>query len=124
MIPVAAAPDERVELLVFSVAGRTYAADAALVSRIARAGHHSRLSDALGMPEKGDRAVVVLDEAGQELELCIDEVAGIHSIPVADLRRVPAAAGSPRGVLGFWLDGARPVVLLDLTLCLDLPGGE
>ncbi|MGA9526033.1 MAG: chemotaxis protein CheW [Myxococcaceae bacterium] len=124
MIAAVVASESPVELLVFHVAGRTFAADASLVRRIARAGHASRLSDALGMPGKGDRALVVLDESGQELEICIDEVVGIQSVPVAQLRRVPSAAGSPRGVLGFWLDGARPVVLVDLTQCLDLPGGE
>jgi hypothetical protein len=124
MIEAATALDTPVELLVFHVARRTFAADASLVRRVGRAGHASRLSDALGMPERGDRALVFVDEAGQELEICIDEVVGIESVPVANLRRVPAAAGSPRGVLGFWLDGARPVVLVDLTQCLDLPGGE
>ncbi len=124
MMSAAVAPDSPVELLVFHVAGRTFAADATLVLRVVRAGHASRLSDVLGMPTQGDRALVVLDEAGQELEICIDEVVGIQSVPVADLRRIPAAAGSPRGVPGFWLDGARPVVLVDLTQCFDLPGGE
>ena len=64
MMATAIAPDERVELLVFRVAGATYAADASEVVRIARAGAYARLSDALGMPEGGSRALVVLGECG------------------------------------------------------------
>jgi hypothetical protein len=114
-----------VEIVVFRVGDNVFGADASQVIRIARSGARSRLSDTLGMPHEGNRALVFRSpDAKEELEVCIDEVAGIRSIPVPDLRRVPPAAGSPEGVLGFWLDGAKPVVLVELPYCLELPGGQ
>jgi chemotaxis signal transduction protein len=122
---IAAHSDPRVEIVVFRVGDNLYGADASQVIRIARSGARSRLSDALGMPHEGNRALVFRGpDASGELEVCIDEVAGIKAIPVPNLRRVPPAAGSPKGVLGFWLDGPRPVVLVELSHCLELPGGQ
>jgi chemotaxis signal transduction protein len=116
-----------VELLVFRVGEVRYGADASQVTRITRAGHRSRLSDALGMPREGTRALVFAEpgSSGGERELCIDAVDGILTAPVEQLRRLPPAAGRVDAVLGLWLEeGERPLVLVDLLRTLDLPGGS
>ncbi len=121
----ASAPDVRdtVDVIVFRVGERRFAADASQVRRIARAGHFSRLSDRLGMPSEGTRALVFSDET--ESELCIDAVEGVRAAPVRELRRLPLAAGRVDAVLGLWLeDGERPLVLVDLFQTLEPSGGS
>lgn len=118
---------QTVELLVFRVGDARFAADASQVLRVARASHLSRVSDALGMPAEGTRALVIAsgDGEGGEQALCIDSVEGFRSARVDHLRRLPLAAGRVDAVLGLWLEeGERPLVLVDLSRTLDLPGGN
>lgn len=114
--------DGRVDILIFRIGQHRYGADASQVTRIGRAGHDARLSDELGLPEEGGRALVFDTDRG-EAQLCVDQVVGVRSAPVHDLRRLPLAAGPSRNVLGLWLeDGERPIVLLDLSRTVDLSG--
>ena len=63
-------------------------------------------------------------EGEAEGALEVDQVLGVRTVPARDLRRVPAAARVAHHAIGFWLDGDRPVLLIDLprTLARDLPG--
>ncbi|HZA14945.1 MAG TPA: Frizzy aggregation protein FrzB [Myxococcaceae bacterium] len=113
----------RVDVLFFRIGSARFGADASQVVRIERAGFHAELVDALGMPDEGNRALVFVTPSG-ERQMCVDAVEGIRTVGVDDLRRVPAAAAAPRGVLGLWLEGGQhPVVLIDLPTTVDAPGG-
>ena len=57
-------------------------------------------------------------EGEGEGALEVDLVLGVRAIPARDLRRVPAAARIARHAIGFWLDGDRPVLLIDLPRTL------
>lgn len=114
-----------VDVLVFRIGPAHYGADASQVLRIDRASFQTKLVEALGMPEEGNRALVFHDPKHAEAQICVDAVIGVRTVSVHQLRRVPAAAGQPKGVLGFWLDeGHAPVVLIDLPTSLDAPGGQ
>ncbi|MBX5480403.1 MAG: Frizzy aggregation protein FrzB [Myxococcaceae bacterium] len=114
-----------VDVLFFRIGEARYGADASQVLRIDRAGFQAKWVEALGMPREGGRALVFHDARGEEAQLCVDEVVGVRPVSVHQLRRVPPAAGQPRGVIGFWLDeGQAPVVLIDLPASLDAPKGQ
>ena len=121
-----AATPPHVDVLFFRVGSARFGADASQVVRIERAGFRARLVDALGMPDEGTRALVFRASSPEspEDQVCVDAVEGIRAVALADLRRVPAAAGAAPGVLGLWLEeGQRPVVLLDLPTVVGAPGG-
>ncbi len=118
---------QSVQILVFRVGDVRFGADATQIARISRSGHRSRLSDTLGMPREGARALVFRDGAAEEgeSEVCIDQVDGVLPAPLSQLRRIPPAAGRLNGILGLWLDDEpQPVILVDLPRTLDLPGGS
>jgi chemotaxis signal transduction protein len=117
------AASPQVDVLLFRIGASRFGADASQVIRIDRAGFHARLVDALGMPDEGTRALVFHTSSGEE-QVCVDAVEGVRVVRIADLRRVPPAAGTPPGVLGLWLENGRhPVVLLDLPAVVGVPGG-
>jgi chemotaxis signal transduction protein len=100
-----------VELLVFQLEQERCAADASQVLRIDRPRAPSRPG--------ARRALVFRGPAGQgEGQLEVDLVLGVRHVPVADLRRVPPAARASDFAIGFWLDGERPVLLIDLPRTL------
>lgn len=112
----------QVDILFFRVGQTRYGVDATQVRRIDRARGAASNRHVLGAPKEGTRALVFEGPSG-EASLPIDEVEGVRPVRVADLRRVPAAAGRVRCVVGFWLDEAeRPTVLVDLPQTLDGPG--
>lgn len=113
----------RVDLLVFRIGSSRYAADASQVTRIDRVTHNAHLIDALGMPDLGQRGLCFDTFDGEE-QICVDQVEGVHAVPLTDLRRLPLATGPARGVLGVWLEGGeRPVILLDLPETLAAARG-
>ena len=117
--------ESTVEIVLFRVGDTSYGADASQVVRVARPTERTQTCAGLGPLERGGRALVFRDPEGEEeLELRIDEVKRILPVPVAQLRRVPPATGAPKGVIGFYLEQDRPVVLVDLPQSLDLPGGQ
>jgi chemotaxis signal transduction protein len=107
---------ERVDVLLFRVGKRVYAADATQVLRIDRRGG-AAAREALGPLDRGDRALVVQGPQGEEL-VPVDAVRGIRAAPVSELRRAPAAVAGHPCTIGFWLDGDTPVVLIDLARTL------
>lgn len=118
-----AAQPAEVELLVFELGGERYAADTTQVLRIGRpvAGGPRRAAfSSPGAP----RSVVFQDPAGGEGQLEVDQVLGVRHVPVSNLRRLPRAARASRFTIGVWLDGARPILLIDLPGTLGPPGPE
>lgn len=112
----------QVDILFFLVGQTRYGVDATQVRRIDRARGEISRRHVLGAPNEGNRALVFEGPDG-EASLPIDAVEGVRPVRVSDLRRVPAAAGRIRCVVGFWLDEAdRPTVLIDLPQTLDGPG--
>jgi chemotaxis signal transduction protein len=113
-----------VELLVFELGQERYAADASQVLRIGRPGAGGPRRAPFSSPG-ARRAVVFRDPAadGQaenqgEGQLEVDVVLGVRHVPVSDLRRVPPVARASDFAIGFWLDGARPILLIDLPRTL------
>ncbi|MFZ5468352.1 MAG: Frizzy aggregation protein FrzB [Myxococcota bacterium] len=96
-----------VDLLLFEVGGTVMGADASQVLRI----------DAVAPDKKraaGARALVFQAEDGERF-VAVDEVREVKTVNVTDLRRMPEATGAPPYAIGVWLDGARPVPLVDLV---------
>lgn len=112
-----------VELLIFRVGRETYGADASQVVRIDRPGQAAFSLGELGALEKGGRALVFKTAAG-EGQLRVDEVHGVHPVPVDCLRRIPPAAAPSPCAIGIWLDGERPVLLIDLWETPTLQGRQ
>lgn len=111
-----------VDILFFLIGQTRYGVDATQVRRIDRSRNEGSRRHVLGAPREGTRALV-FDGPDGEASLSIDAVEGVRPVRVSDLRRVPAATGRVRCVVGFWLDEAeRPTVLIDLPQTLDGPG--
>jgi hypothetical protein len=107
------APLEKVDLLVFLIGERRFAADAGQVQRVASLRPDAVELESLGRLTRGARALEVsLD--GADRQVAVDGVIGLRSVPLTQLRRFPVMARAGREVLGVWLDGEAPVVLIDL----------
>jgi hypothetical protein len=106
-----------VDLVLFKIRGVDYAADASQVVRIDRAPRGAAL-------EIDRRALVVRDSDGACYPIQCDAVPGLRTVPVAALRRLPAAIDASEIALGVWLDGDRPVLLVDLVEFLKRHGGQ
>lgn len=106
-----------VELVLFTIGGIDYAADASQVVRIERSQRDAAV-------ESGHRALIVRDSDGACHPLRCDAVHGLRTVPVASLRRLPAAIEVAEIAVGVWLDGERPVLLVDLLEFLKRHGGQ
>src|SRR5699024_709155 len=89
-----------IDVLVFQVGSRRFAADAGQVIRIDRANAVTTTVDALGQLEHGNRALVFHTEEG-ERGVRVDGVHGVRGAPLEALRRLPPAAAAPSYALGF-----------------------
>lgn len=107
---------DSVELVLFEVAGRTFAADASEVVRIGNTDADARPSPLLGTPRNSRRCLVVASSLGLS-SVPIDAVIGMRRTDVDELRRMPAFAQGlvSAALLGFLLDGEQLVLLIDLT---------
>lgn len=112
----ASAESAEVELLLFEVGGQRYGADASQVLRIDRAASNAVTWASLGTPKSGQRALVFrgADAEAQEAQLRVDSVTGVRPVALEALRRLPPAASQDPTLIGVWLDGDTPVLLLDL----------
>lgn len=110
----AAFAEKNVELILFEVGGERFAADATLVVRIDRPEESSVIREELGPLKRGGRALV-FKAAGGEGSLRVDGVQGVRTVDALTLRRLPLAASPPKScAMGVWLDGEKPVLLVDL----------
>ncbi|MBN8467845.1 Frizzy aggregation protein FrzB [Corallococcus exiguus] len=112
-----------VDVLFFQIGDSEYGTDASSVLRIDRALPDDLTVRDLGLPHKGHRALV-FDTPEGEGHLKVDAVNGVRTIPVAGLRRMPAAASAASYAVGVCLDeeAGRPVLLIDLAETLKTQG--
>ncbi|GHG76127.1 hypothetical protein [Comamonas sp. JC664] len=106
--------EEEVDLLFFDIGPTLYGTDASQVLRIDRALPDDLTLQELGLPFKGNRAIV-FDTPEGEAHLKVDAVHGVRSIPVNSLRRMPPTAGAAAYAVGVCLEEARTVLLIDLV---------
>ncbi|MFP2963415.1 Frizzy aggregation protein FrzB [Myxococcus sp. 1LA] len=106
--------EEEVDLLFFDIGATLYGTDASQVLRIDRALPEDLTLPELGLPHKGNRAIV-FDTPEGEAHLKVDAVHGVRSIPVNSLRRMPPTAGAAAYAVGVCLEEARTVLLIDLV---------
>jgi hypothetical protein len=111
------AVEEGVDILMVEVGEEVYGVDASQVLRIDRAEAQAFAHPALGPLHHGRRALVFRTQSG-EAQLKVDAVRGVSTIPLALLRRMPAAATRSSLAIGLSLAGERPVVLIDLPQTL------
>ena len=105
--------DAVADVLLFEIGGQRYGADASQVLRIDRPDGTAISVTALGRVAEVARALVFKTPEG-EGQLKVDRVFGIKQVQVSSLRRLPAAVASEPYAIGVWLDGQRPVLLIDL----------
>jgi chemotaxis signal transduction protein len=110
-----------VELLLFDIGGTLYGVDASQVLRIDRADADAIRLDVLGQLTRGLRALSFQTSEGEK-QLKVDAVHGIRTVELGSLRRLPAAANTLPFAIGVWLDGEKPVLLLDLSENLQAQG--
>ena len=112
-----------VDVLFFQIGDSEYGTDASSVLRIDRALPDDLTVRDLGLPHRGHRALV-FDTPEGEGHLKVDAVNGVRTIPVAGLRRMPAAASAASYAVGICLDeeAGRPVLLIDLAETLKTQG--
>jgi chemotaxis signal transduction protein len=104
-----------VGLLIFAIGEERFGADASQVIRIEPAGAIAIRQSVLGRASKGGQALVFDGGAAcAERSLAIDEVLELRQVPISQLRRKSFVLESADAAVGFWLDGERPVVLVDL----------
>lgn len=106
--------EREVELILFEVGDQVYGADAALVVRIDRPDEEAIARSDLGALKRGNRAIVFAGP-GAKGALRVDAVRGVVTVPVDTLRKLPGAAvGKDSCAVGVWLNGEKPVLLVDL----------
>jgi hypothetical protein len=103
-----------VDLLLFEVAGVRFGADASQVVRIDRPLEERSVGAPLGVPHSGSRALVFQAADGELRRLDIDKVAGVKTVSIESLRRLPPPARVGEVPIGAWLDGEEAVLLVDL----------
>lgn len=113
-----------VEVLFFQVGPDQLGADASQVLRIDRPRLPGLRRSLLGSASPKRSLVFRCDEGGAEGALDVDLVLGVRTVPTRDLRRVPPAARVAPHAIGFWLDGDRPVLLIDLPSTLAPPAND
>ncbi len=110
------AQSDSLELVLFEVDGRTFAADAYEVVRIGSPDPDAKASPLLGTPRESKRTLVVASSLGLS-SIPIDHVLGMRRTTPDELRRMPAFAKglvSP-ALLGFLMEEEQLVLLIDLT---------
>lgn len=122
--------EARVEILLFQVGARVYAAQVDDVRRIGPAGWDPAgavTASALGEPFQASRGIVVACPDG-DWTLVVDQVLGVREVAEADLRPLPPLAALCLGsaaVAGLALVDEAPTPLVDLATLIreELRGG-
>ena len=107
--------EETLSLVVFEVAGARYAADLSQVLRLDFFDESCSVGAPLGPPRSWSKALMI--DAGEDCVWClaIDALHGVRSVPVEELRKLPAVAHGGAISIGAWLDGTEAVLLVDLV---------
>lgn len=108
-----------VELLLFELGGARFGADASQVLRIDRPKAVAG-PDPVGPlgaldPARGPGRSLVFRTPQGFGQLKVDGVQGVRPVAVDTLRRLPAPAATQPYAIGVWLDGDKPVLLIDLV---------
>ena len=106
---------ERINLVIFELGGTRYAADLTQVIRLDFYDPASSVGVPLGPPRSGLKCLMIDAEDGRDWCLAIDTLHGVRSVPVEQLRRLPAIAHGGAISIGAWLDGNEAVLLVDLV---------
>ncbi|HVE87630.1 MAG TPA: Frizzy aggregation protein FrzB [Myxococcales bacterium] len=109
-----------VEVLFFQIDGTRMGADASQVLRIEAPGAPGDVPGAItsSLGSARPRRALVFRAGDGEGTLGVDSVLGVQAVPQRDLRRVPRAARVAAHAIGFFLDGDRPILLIDLPRTL------
>ncbi len=110
-----AAEEECISLVVFELAGVRYAADLAQVIRLDYFEPSCSVGSPLGVPRSGLKCLVIDAQDDRDWCLAIDTLYGVRSVPVDQLRRLPAVAQGGAVSIGAWLDGSEAILLVDLV---------
>lgn len=107
--------EETVNLVIFELAGTRYAADLSQVIRLDFFDPATSVGAPLGPVRGGNKALLI--DARDECVWClaIDTLHGVRSVPVEQLRRLPAIVPAGSFSIGVWLDGNEAVLLVDLV---------
>ena len=103
-----------IDLVVFELGGVRYGADLSQVVRLDFYNSAHSVGAPLGPPRDGGKALVIDAGDGRDWCLAIDTLHGVRSVPVENLRRLPAVARGGSISIGAWLDGDSAVLLVDL----------
>lgn len=107
--------EDTVSLVLFEVGGARYAADLSQVIRLDFFDPACSVGTPLGAPRDGTKCLLIDAQDGRQWCLAIDTLHGVRSVPVEDLRRLPALAHGGAVSIGAWLDGKEAVLLVDLV---------
>lgn len=117
--------EARVEILLFQVGARVFAAQVDDVRRIGSAAGEGLagaiVATALGVPFERQRGIVVICD-GADRTLAVDQVLGVREVAEADLRPLPPLAALCLGssaVAGLALVDEAPTPLLDLATLIQ-----
>lgn len=104
-----------ISLVVFELAGTRYAADLTQVIRLDFFDPACSVGAPLGPAHSGTKCLMIEAQDGRDWCLAIDTLHGVRSVPVEELRRLPAIAQGGSISIGAWLDGREAVLLVDLV---------
>lgn len=116
--------EQRLDVLLFEVGGRMFGTDASSVVRVDRSERGSFVLSSLGDLKLGTRSLVFMGDGEAAGALQVDEVHGVSTVPVTELRRMPPCAGAHAYAVGVWLNGEKPVLLIDLKEGLRFHGRQ
>ena len=107
--------EECINLVIFDLGGVRYGADLSDVIKLDFYDPSCSVGAPLGSPRLGDRCLMIDAQDGKRWCLAVDTLHGVRSVPVAQLRRLPAIAHGGEMSIGTWLDGDEAVLLVDLA---------
>lgn len=111
---------EQLDLVIFSIGARPFAADLTQVLRIDGFDPAHGIGEPLGRCD-GRRALVFGTADDPERQLKVDAILGVRRVPVDSLRRMPRVVAPSPATPGAWLDGDVPVILVDLPSLMTSP---
>ena len=107
--------EDNINLVVFELAGTRYAADLSQVVRFDFFDASCSVGTPLGAPKSSSKCLMIDAQDGRDWCLAIDALHGVRSVPLEQLRRLPAVAQGGAISIGAWLDGKEAVLLVDLV---------
>jgi hypothetical protein len=107
--------DGHLNLVIFELGGTRFGADLTQVIRLDFYDVDCSVGTPLGAPSSGAKCLMIDAQDGRDWCLAIDALLGVRSVPLEELRRLPALAHGGAISIGAWLDGKEAVLLVDLV---------